>query len=124
MGLLEFRSPAAGGFFMMPDTFRAVCKVLDKDYAAEGCWLPEDLPKILQLIEQEVAREKVLLEAQKAKREERERAGRSAFLSYEEEEEEKKLMQRVSFAMRVFPLTEMLRAAIKKKAKVMWGVPY
>lgn len=124
MGLLEFRSPAAGGFFMMPDTFRSVCKALDKDYAAEGCWLPEDLPEILRRIEQEVEREKILLAAQKAKREERERAGRSAFLSYEEEEEEKKLLERVSFGMRVFPLTEMLRLAIKKNAKVMWGVPY
>lgn len=124
MALLEFRSPAAGGFFMMPTTFRSVCEVLNKSYAQEGCWLPEDLPHILTALEEEVEREKKLLEEQKAKRDERELAGRGAFLTYEEEEEEKKLLERVSFAMRVYPLIEMLRAAIKKEAKVMWGVPY
>ena len=36
----------------------------------------------------------------------------------------KKAKERVSFAMRVFPLLEMLRAAQKKQVKVMWGVPY
>jgi hypothetical protein len=44
-------------------------------------------------------------------------------MTYEEEEEERKLSQRVSFRMRVFPLMEMLQAAAKKGVPVMWGVP-
>jgi hypothetical protein len=44
MALLEFRSKAAGGFFMMPDTFRTVCKVLGRAYSESGSLPPEDIP--------------------------------------------------------------------------------
>ena len=128
MSLLEFRSPAAGGFFMMPETFASVCKVIDRPYAESGCWLPEYQAAIIEKLEAEVAREKVLLESIKKRERERELAGRRVFKSFEEEEQEeeenKKAKERVSFAMRVFPLLEMLRAVKKKQVKVMWGVPY
>lgn len=128
MSLLEFRSPAAGGFFMMPETFASVCKVIDRPYAESGCWLPEYQAAIIEKLEAEVGREKVLLESIKKRERERELAGRRVFKSFEEEEQEeeenKKAKERVSFAMRVFPLLEMLRAAQKKQVKVMWGVPY
>ena len=124
MSLLEFRSPAAGGFFMMPETFASVCKVIDRPYAESGCWLPEYQAAIIEKLEAEVARE----ESIKKRERERELAGRRVFKSFEEEEQEeeenKKAKERVSFAMRVFPLLEMLRAAQKKQVKVMWGVPY
>ena len=96
MSLLEFRSPAAGGFFMMPETFASICKVIGRPYAESGCWLPEYQAGIIEKLEAEIEREKVLLE---------------------------KAKERVSFAMRVFPLLEMLREAQKKEVKVMWGVP-
>ncbi len=124
MALLEFRSPAAGGFFMMPETFRLVCEVLGREYAESGCWLPEDIPPVLNTLKEEVAREKVLLAEREKRRRERELVGR--FLSFEEEEEAKeeaKEREKVSFGMRVFPLIEMLEVSVKKGKKVMWGVP-
>ena len=38
MAVLEFRSPASGGFFMMPTTFQGICEVLGrgKVVALEG----------------------------------------------------------------------------------------
>ncbi len=127
MSLLEFRSPAAGGFFMMPETFASICKVIGRPYAESGCWLPEYQAGIIEKLEAEIEREKVLLEALKKRERERELAGRSVFKSFEEEEKEeeekKQAKERVSFAMRVFPLLEMLREAQKKEVKVMWGVP-
>ena len=123
MALLEFRCKAAGGFFMMPDTFKTVCKVLGREYAESGSLPPEDIPACIARLEQEIETERVFMAEQAKKREEKERAGRSGFMTYEEEEEERKLAQRVSFRMRVFPLMEMLHAAAKKGVPVMWGVP-
>lgn len=124
MALLEFRSPAAGGFFMMETTFAEVCKVLGKKPEQSGCWLPEDLPAIIGKIESEVEREKAWLKEQEKLRKEKEDAGRGVFMTFAEEEEEAKQKAKVSFAMRVFPMLEMLHAANRKEAKVMWGVPY
>ena len=47
MAVLEFRSPASGGFFMMPTTFQGICEVLERPYSESGCWLPEDLPGVI-----------------------------------------------------------------------------
>ncbi|MGN1208917.1 MAG: DUF1840 family protein [Duodenibacillus sp.] len=125
MSLLEFRSPAAGGFFMMPTTFKGVCEVLNRPYAESGCWMPEDLPSVIKALEEAIEREKAVLEEIKRRREERERKG--GYLSFEEEEkaqlEEEKAKERVSFTVRVFPLMQMLQAARSKDKKVWWGVP-
>ena len=127
MALLEFRSPAAGGFFMMPETFATVCKVLDRPYAEQGCWLAENLDGVIAALETEVKNEAARLAEPKRlarEREAREGRGYRSFAEEEQAAEEKKREdERVSFGMRVFPLLEMLRAARKKKVKVMWGVP-
>ena len=125
MALLEFRSPAAGGFFMMPTTFKGVCEVLGRPYAESGCWMPEDLPPVIEALEEAIEREKAVLEEIKRRREERERKG--GYLSFEEEEkaqlEEEKAKERVSFTVRVYSLMQMLQAARKQDKKVWWGVP-
>ena len=123
MALLEFRSKAAGGFFMMPDTFKTVCKVLGRPYSESGSLPPEDIPAAIRLLEQEIETERIFMAEQEKKRAQKEREGRAGFMTYEEEEEERKLAQRVSFRMRVFPLMDMLQAAAKKGVPVMWGVP-
>ncbi len=123
MSVLEFRSPASGGLFMMPETFQGICEVLDRPYSESGCWLPEDLAGVIEKIEKAVQREKEMLaEAQKRQRE-RELKGEPGVSLWPDEEEEKKEQEKVTFAMRAFPLLEMLRAAQAKKKKVMWGVP-
>lgn len=125
MSLLEFRSPASGGLFMMPSTFQGICEVLDRPYSEAGCWLPEDLAEIIEKIEAAVQREKQLLAEAQERQRERELKGEPGALLWpeEEEEEKKKEQEKVTFAMRAYPLLEMLRAAQTKKKKVMWGVP-
>ena len=122
MALLEFRCKAAGGFFMMPATFKEVCKVLNRPYAESGSWPEEDVAGILEVLEKEVqqARDRAAQE-DKAWAEENLR-GRG-YMTYEQEEEQKKRLERVNFATRVFPMLEMLRAAQKRGVPVMWGVP-
>lgn len=127
MALLEFRSKAAGGFFMMPETFHAVCKVLGIGYAEKGAWPAEDLPGKLETLQREIEKEAQLLAALKKRWEELERRSQVAFLSYEEEEElaeeKKRREQFVSFHTRIFPLLDMMKSAIRAKESVMWGVP-
>lgn len=123
MALLEFRSRAAGGFFMMPETFKGICEVLGREYSESGCWLSEDLDEIIEKIETHVKHEKAQLEQVKKRSRERDLAGSGAFMTFAEEDEERRAQEKVSFAMRVFPLLDMLRAARDREEKVWWGVP-
>ena len=43
MALIEFRSKAAAGFYMMPASFSQVCKVWGRGYSEQGSIPPEDL---------------------------------------------------------------------------------
>ena len=122
MALLEFRSKAAGGFFLLPATFQEICKVLGRSFSQSGSWTVDELPQILETLEQEVAREKKMLATEEATLREKEACGRG----YPTADEEQRRRQRedfVSFGMRTVPLREMLRAAIAKRVPVMWGIP-
>lgn len=123
MAVLEFRSPAAGGFIMMSDTFKRICEVLGRAYSDSGCLLPEDLDEAIDKIEAEVAREKDMMAQIQKKEHEQQLQGKTVFKTFEEEDEEKKVKERVSFCMRVYPFLEMMKAARKKDAKLWWGVP-
>lgn len=123
MSVLEFRSPASGSLFMMRETFQGICEVLDRSYSESGCWLPEDLAGVIEKIEKAVQREKEMLAEAQRRQRERELKGEPGVSPWPDEEEEKKEQEKVTFAMRVFPLLEMLRAAQAKEKKVMWGVP-
>lgn len=122
MSLLEFRSKAAGGLFMMPTTFKEVCRILGRPYAESGAFESEDLGEILTKLESACAllREK---EGEAQRRWEERNLEGKAFLTYEEEDELKKRKEMVNFSTRVFPLLEILRAAKEKDVPVMWGVP-
>lgn len=122
MALLEFRCKAAGGFFMMPATFKEVCKVLNRPYAESGSWPEEDVAAILEVLEKEVQKDREQAALEKQTWEEENLRGRG-YMTYEQEEAQKKRLERVNFATRVFPMLEMLRAAEKRKVPVMWGVP-
>ena len=123
MALLEFRSKAAGGFFLMPETFREICKVVSRPYSESGSWPKEDLKEILSRLDAEIARETATLSQINEESRQRDLAGRE-YLSFEEEDELQRVREkRVSFRMRTFPLRGMLEAAIKKDVPIMWGVP-
>ena len=114
MAVLEFRSPASGGFFMMPTTFQGICEVLERPYSESGCWLPEDLPGVIEKLQAAVDREKDMIDQGKKRERERELKGYPGSNPWPDEEEEKKALEHVTFSMRVFPLLEMLRAAQKR----------
>lgn len=123
MALLEFRSKASGGFFLMPETFKEVCKVLSRPYSESGSWPVEDLEGILQILEAEVSREKIARKRIEETIRQESLAGRD-YASFDKQEEQRRQFEnQVSFGMRTFPLREMLSAAIKKGVPVMWGVP-
>ncbi len=123
MALLEFRSKAAGGFFLMPETFKEVCKVLSRPYSESGSWPAEDLKEILQALEREVSQEKITRKNIEERIRQKSLEGRD-YASFDKQEEERRQFEnQVSFGMRTFPLREMLQAAIKKDVPVMWGVP-
>ncbi len=122
MALLEFRSKCAGGFFLMPETFQEICKVVRCSYSERGCWPPNELKQILDLLEEEVAREKKQKAIGDEEFRKRELAGRGS-LSFDVEEERQRRDNYVSFGMRTFPLREMIRESIKKQVPVMWGIP-
>ena len=122
MALLEFRSKAAAGFFLLSATFQEVCKVLGRPFSQSGSWTVEELPQILDTLEKEVAREKQMLASQEAAFREKEACGRG----YPTENEEDRRRQRedfVSFGMRTVPLRERICSAITKRVPVMWGIP-
>lgn len=122
MGLLEFRSKAAGGLFMMPATFKEVCRILGRPYSESGAFESDDLENVLSKLECVCVslREE---EAEAQRRWDEKNLEGKAFLSYEEEDELKRRKEMVNFSTRVFPLLEILRAAKKKNVPVMWGVP-
>lgn len=117
MSVLEFRSAATGGFYMMSDTFRRVCEWLDRDFSESGCWLPEDLPPVIERLDAEM---RLIKEQERLFLQEQIRKENQGTLTEEEIEENK---QRVNFAARLYPLLDMLECARKKDKKVMWGVP-
>ena len=57
-------------------TFKAVCRVLGRDYGESGCLPPEDLPPLIEKLSDEIEREKAWIAEQAAKREKLEREGR------------------------------------------------
>ncbi len=122
MALLEFRSKAAAGFFLLPATFREICKVLGRPFTQSGSWTADELPQILDVLEKEVSSEKQRLAEQEAVLREKEASGRG-YLTEHEEELRQQHENFVSFGMRTVPLREMLRAAIDKQVPVMWGIP-
>ena len=60
MALIEFRSKAAAGFYMMPASFSQVCKVWGRGYSEQGSIPPEDLPDLITRLEAAVKLEKGL----------------------------------------------------------------
>ncbi len=123
MAVLEFRCPVAGGFIMMSDTFKRVCEVLGREYSESGCLMPEDLDEAIAKIEDEIDREKILLEEIRRQEAEKDLQGQPKFMTFSEEDEEIKARERISFGMRVYSLLEMMKAARRKNKKMWWGVP-
>lgn len=121
--LLEFRSKATGGFFMMPHTFREVCRALDFEYAESGAWQPEVLPGYLAKLEETVELERKRIEEQRRIEREQFLAGLGFLDPEKEKEEQERHDNLVSFGQRTYPLRDMISLSIKAGVPVMWGIP-
>lgn len=117
--LVTFKTKAAGNVLMYKEHAQLILDLLGKD-VEQGIIAPEDMPKALEILEAEIARQK------------KKDAEAQAIVDAEEREkwdddddwEEKKspFEQPVSFSARAFPFLKMLQAANKKQREIVWGV--
>lgn len=110
--LLTFKSKAAGDILMYEKHAKPILDLLGKD-VTRGIITSEEMPDAISRLENEIEEIR--------RREAADQAERAAQAG-EEEDEAPAQKQGVSFATRAYPLLEMMRAARKMGADVMWGV--
>ena len=109
--ITEFRSKAAGGFFMTEPAVRMIFSAIGRDFTPSGIFTEEQVPvvrrKLANAIEQSRSQD------------------RAAMAQYNESilpQESTTQDLEVGLSQRAFPLLEMLIAAEKQKVPVVWGV--
>jgi hypothetical protein len=100
--LITFKSKAAADVIMYEEHAKRILDLLGKDLA-RGVITAEEAVLAVSRLEGEIAQSK-----------------RPA--AEEGEDEHEPSRQAVSFATRVYPLLEMLRAAARKRQPVAWGI--
>lgn len=123
MAVLEFRSKAAGGFYMMTDAFQAACRIWGREYSEKGCILPEDLPPLVEKLGEAITKEREELVRQREWLEKRERESVTMAEDEVVSEMKQRMAQAAPMCTRLFPLYEMMQKAAEKKVNVFWGVP-
>lgn len=123
MALVLFSCRATGPFIMFEETARRVFKVIHQPWMEEGAFPVEDLPTILEILNEESRKDKARLAEIEAAREKKLREA-----TYDEElkmleEEKKQGTEKINFFQRIVPLQDMIRRAIKHGDPVMWGRP-
>lgn len=109
--LITFKSKAAAEVLMYATHAKPILDLLGKD-VARGVITAEETGGAIQQIEAEIARRKQAEAAQDA----------AAGNQNDDQASDAARADQVSFATRIFPLLEMLRAAQRDKEFVMWGV--
>lgn len=110
--LVTFKSKAAAEILMYEKHARPILELLGKD-VTRGIITPAEMPGAIAQLEAEIEDSRRREASEQAELEETRR---------EDDEQEPAPPRTVSFATRVYPLLEMLRAAHKTHADVMWGV--
>ncbi|HVL74623.1 MAG TPA: DUF1840 domain-containing protein [Noviherbaspirillum sp.] len=110
--LITFKSKAAADILMYEKHAKPILDLLNRDVERGIITAAE--------MNDAVARLEAAIEESR-RREAQERAQREAD-SEEDEEDEAQPQQTVSFATRAHPLLEMMRAAARSGANIMWGV--
>jgi len=111
MPLVVFRSKAAGEIYMFPETVQRIFEILGRDVAPRGVITVADLDACLQRLVDAVAQEKSGRQAPGA-----------AASSDDDDAAQPAGERAVSLGQRAYPLIEMLRAAIRTRSDVTWGV--
>lgn len=109
--ITEFRSKAAGGFFMTEPAVRMVFSAIGREFTPNGIFTEEQVPvvrrKLANAIEQSRSQD------------------RAAMAQYNESilpPESTTQDLQVGLSQRAFPLLEMLIVAEKQKVPIVWGV--
>lgn len=110
--LVTFKSKAAAEILMYEKHARPILDLFGKD-VTRGIITAAEMPGAIARLETEIE--------ERRRREAAEQAERAAQADPDEEEPPAHA-QAVSFATRAYPLLEMLRAAQKANADVVWGV--
>lgn len=110
--LLTFKSKAAGDILMYEKHAKPILDLLGKD-VTRGIITSAEMPDAVAKLEHEIEEIR--------RREAAEQAERAAQAGQDEDEVPPQ-KQGVGFATRAYPLLEMMRAARKMGADVMWGV--
>jgi Domain of unknown function (DUF1840) len=98
--LVTFNSKAAGEFYMLREHAQAVLAVVGKELSPEGIITADQVAGALAALQSAV--------------------DRAAKPTADDQEDVMPMARSVGFAQRAFPLLDMLRAAQKKKADVIW----
>jgi hypothetical protein len=111
--LVKFRSKAAADVTMYEEHAKQILDLLNKD-VKRGIITAAEAAGAIDILEKEIAESKLHPEDQQP----------DTGMQNEEQDDDKEQQRRqhVSFATRVYPLLEMLRAAQKGKYDVMWGI--
>lgn len=109
--IIEFKSKAAGAFFMTEPVMKMVFAAMDLEFAPKGIFTEERVPLVREKLAAAVARSRQQDQARLHQHEDAARAGETIGQDLP-----------VGLSQRAFPLLEMLTAAEKKKVPVVWGV--
>lgn len=111
--LITFKSKAAADIIMYEKHAQPILELLGKE-VARGVITAAEMPQAVSRLEAGIE--------EKRRQEADEQAAQAEQTRRDDEDQEAKPPQGVSFATRAYPLLDMLRAAQKTGADVMWGV--
>jgi predicted LPLAT superfamily acyltransferase len=114
MALVVFRSKAAAEIFMFTESARRLLQIMGKtDPDSErGVIRAEEVEQALNRLIAAVEQEKAAVREELTRRELDERSGAAR----------SEALPPITLGQRAFPLIEMLRAALRKRVDVTWGV--
>lgn len=113
--LVTFKSKAAAEVLMYEEHAKRILDMLDKD-VKRGIITAAETPNAIAKLEAEIAESRLHPTSEEVRRDVMAHHGE------EGDDNEHEPAEFVSFATRVYPLLEMLRAARSEKHDVMWGV--
>ncbi len=109
--IIEFKSKAAGAFFMTEPVARLVLSAAGLDYAEKGIVIAERVPEVRKTLALAIARSK--------------QQDQDRLVAHEEAVREGEASSRetpVGLSQRAHPFLEMLTAAERQQVAVVWGV--
>jgi hypothetical protein len=113
--LVTFKSKAAAEVLMYEEHAKRILDLLHKD-VKRGVITAAEMPHAVSTLETEITQSRMHAASDEVQRDVLAHHGDSG------EDHEHEHAEYVSFATRVYPLLEMLRAAQKEGCDVMWGV--